>query len=208
VEGATWSTAFAADGGDAWFVDAADRLALRTGPVVGAPELLAEAGLTGSTWSLDALRDTPERIEAPCVFWRAGASVAEDAPLDAWARALLDEHAVGGGRAVLSGTDLARIADAAWLSAWGVSRVEQAASGSVNGWELGVSYGAGDVGDALVVSDGGAVLWTWEDGSAAAVTSERGVLVGFALEDLTSEDRADALATLGGLCADGADDAR
>jgi hypothetical protein len=33
-------------------------------------------------------------------------------------------------------------------------------------------------------------------------------VVGFALEDLQPEDRADALATLGGLCADASVDAR
>jgi len=49
VEDAAWSPMFAADGGVAWFVDASDRLALRTTPVVGAPELLTEAGLAGST---------------------------------------------------------------------------------------------------------------------------------------------------------------
>ena len=127
------------------------------------------------------------------MLWLLGDEGTSDVTLDAGARAAISAYVDGGGRLVLSGSEVGYATDRSWLaSTLGATYVSDDAGtdGLQNGWTFGVAYPE----DWPDVLSGTTVLWRYDTGGAAAVVDGRVAVVGFPLETLDGAIRAVALA--------------
>jgi len=131
----------------------------------------------------------------PRVLWLLGDEGTADRTFDPTERAAVRAYVEAGGTFVASGAEVAYATDSAWLDdVLHASLVsDDAATGSVEGWTVGDAYPE-DYPDVL---SGDEVLWSWSTGGAAAVGwDHRVAVIGFGLENLSTADRAAAVADL------------
>ena len=175
--------------GDTWLVvDGVERPSDAAGRVV--------AALPSGAWAVGnegfAADLGPSRV-----VWLLGDADDATRTFDPAERAALTRHLDAGGTVVVSGANAAQHTDPAWLEeTFGARWRYDVDAAQVGEWPLAPLYPDARP-DAL---DGPTVLWTWPDGSAAAVARAdgRAILLGFPLEALTDEHLAELLATLGG----------
>ena len=130
------------------------------------------------------------------VLWLLGDESTADRTFDAREKSAIDGYLLGGGKLVVSGSEVGYATAGSWLSSsLHASYVsDDAGSNVVEDWTLGVTYPE-DFPDVLAGSE---VIWRYGTGATAAVGwNQQVVVVGFALETLGAADRADALAELG-----------
>lgn len=129
------------------------------------------------------------------VFWMLGDESTADRTFDDREKSAIEEYLSGGGKLVVSGSEVGYATSSTWLSGTlHASYVnDDAGSDQVEGWTLGVTYPE-DFPDVLAGSE---VIWRYGTGATAAVGwNQQVVVVGFALETLDAADRAEALAEL------------
>lgn len=129
------------------------------------------------------------------VIWLLGDESTSDVTLDAAARSAIAAYVGGGGRLVLSGSEVGYASNRSWLSSTlGATYVSDDAGTTTlqNGWSFGVAY-TEDWPDVL---SGTSVVWRYDTGGAAAVVDGSVAVVGFPLETLDPAIRATALTAI------------
>lgn len=130
------------------------------------------------------------------VLWMLGDESQNDVTFDADERAAIEAYLGGGGRLLVTGSEVGYATAGRWLSDVLHARYirDDAGTQVAEGYTFGVTYEE-DYPDVL---GGDTVLWRYSTGGAAAVGwNHQIIVVGFALETLGDDDRAAALQELG-----------
>ena len=129
------------------------------------------------------------------VLWLLGDESEDDVTFDEGERAAIERFLSGGGRLLVSGAEVGYATEATWLGEVLRTRYvsDNARTARAGGYTFGVTYEE-DYPDVL---DGDTVLWRYESGGGAAVGwDHRIIAVGFALETIGDDQRAEALQEL------------
>lgn len=129
------------------------------------------------------------------VLWLLGDESTQDITFSESERLAVESFLNGGGRLVVSGSEVGWATNADWLDdvLHASLAADDAGTLSVESWTVGTEYPE-DYPDVL---RGDQVIWEWATGGAAAVGwNGRVVVVGFGVENLGANDRNEALADL------------
>lgn len=167
-------------------------------PTHGFAAALGQAlGTSFSTASDDAVVEELVDIgDFDGVLWFLGDEGRADETFPAEAREALSRYVEGGGRLIVTGSEVGYATDPGWLGA--VLRVgfveDDARTEQAGGYRFGVTYEE-DFPDVL---EGQEVIWAYDNGRGAAAVGweRRVVVVGFGLETLGDEQRPRAMGEL------------
>jgi hypothetical protein len=129
------------------------------------------------------------------VLWELGDESVHDVTFDPTEQALLQAYVDGGGRLIVTGSEVGYATNAAFLSsALHVTFVaDNAGTTHAGGYTFGVAYPE-DYPDVL---SGATTLWSYDTGGGAAVGwSHQVITVGFPLETIADDERAEAVQEL------------
>jgi hypothetical protein len=136
----------------------------------------------------------------PRVLWLLGDESAADRTFDEREQAAITSYLAGGGRLVVSGSEVGYATSSAFFEGVLGARylADDAGTDRAGGYRFGVGYPE-EWPDVLA---GDRVRWSYATGGAAAVDDGQAVVIGFPLETLHPDDLAPALAEVSGWTTD------
>jgi len=193
IYGATGSTWLVVDGfdrilGGSWSSTTHD-FAARLGLALG-----AEFGVAANEAVQEGIVSPGQ---ASCVLWFLGDESTSDVTFSDDEQAWITDHLSGGGKLIVTGSELGYATDAGWLEDTLHTRYvsDDAGCTEAGGHDFGGVY-TEDYPDVL---SGETVIWEYDTGGAAAVGWNRQVIsVGFAMETMDDETLTSAMAELVG----------